>query len=79
MPYLEEVNRHARMEIGFKGTGGARIAPLLRNIHYWPARRPCSLARALTLAAILPKGVSHAEFRGLVGLGAAHKRMLYMV
>uniref|UniRef100_A0A7C4H7K8 DUF1156 domain-containing protein n=1 Tax=Thermofilum pendens TaxID=2269 RepID=A0A7C4H7K8_THEPE len=79
LPYLEEVNRHARMEIGFKGTGGARIAPLLRNIHYWPARRPCSLARALTLAAILPKGVSHAEFRGLVGLGAAHKRMLYMV
>ena len=42
--------------------------PLLRNIHPWPARRPCSLARVLTLAAILPHDFNKARFMDLVGL-----------
>lgn len=30
-------------------------APRIRNLHPWPARRPCGIARVINLASILPK------------------------
>lgn len=75
IPYLEELNKHSRMERLFRpGSGAAKLT----NIHYWPARRPCSLARPLTLASVLPKEVEAREFKDLIGIGAP-KKMLYMI
>jgi len=65
---LTELNVDALIEIGFKGakmpvrsvykkTFGILpmvVGPRLRNVHTWWARRPCSPARALCAASILP-------------------------
>lgn len=41
--------------------------PKIRNLHPWFARRPCSVARALTLAAILPALVNKKHFMKAIG------------
>ena len=41
--------------------------PKIRNIHPWFARRPCSVARAMTLAAILPSELDKDIFMDAIG------------
>jgi len=41
--------------------------PKIRNLHPWFARRPCSTARATTLAAILPENVAREKFFEAIG------------
>ncbi|RLE45842.1 MAG: hypothetical protein DRJ31_10740 [Candidatus Methanomethylicota archaeon] len=41
--------------------------PKIRNLHPWFARRPCSVARALTLAAILPSKIHYEDFMEAIG------------
>ena len=41
--------------------------PKIRNLHPWFARRPCSVARAITLAAVLPTTISNETFMKAIG------------
>ena len=41
--------------------------PKIRSLHPWFARRPCSAARALTLAAVLPPKVNKKDFMKAIG------------
>lgn len=45
---------------------GHSFDPKIRGIHYWPARRPCSLARATTLASAL-KPKFKGTFEDIIG------------
>ena len=73
---LREVNRSSETEQGF-----IRV-PKLSNLHPWPARRPYAVARALTLASILPAGFSQDLFSEMLGLDRMPDvpyRILYLV
>jgi adenine-specific DNA methylase len=41
--------------------------PKIRNLHPWFARRPCSIARGITLAAIFPSKVTKEDFMKSIG------------
>ena len=41
--------------------------PKIRNLHPWFARRPCSIARGITLAAVLPNKITKEDFMKSVG------------
>jgi len=41
--------------------------PKIRNLHPWFARRPCSIARGITLAAILPSKITKEDFMKSIG------------
>ncbi len=41
--------------------------PKIRNLHPWFARRPCSVARAITLAAVLPCKIDKEIFMKMIG------------
>ncbi|MEM3693679.1 MAG: hypothetical protein QXI39_06640 [Candidatus Bathyarchaeia archaeon] len=42
--------------------------PQIPNIHLWLARRPCGIARSLTLASMLPVGLDRESFMEIVGI-----------
>ena len=46
--------------------------PQIRNLHPWLARRPCSTARALTCASLLPVGYDRSKFLTVLGLSSTH-------
>lgn len=59
--------RHAR-ELGIAGNIGRDFFdPKIRNLHPWFARRPCSAARAITLASILPEDADKVAFMEALG------------
>ena len=59
--------KHAR-ELGISGNIGRDFFdPKIRNLHPWFARRPCSAARAITLASILTNNVNHDLFMDALG------------
>ena len=59
--------KHAR-ELGISGNIGRDFFdPKIRNLHPWFARRPCSAARATTLASILPDDVDRDLFMDVLG------------
>ncbi|MEM2277726.1 MAG: DUF1156 domain-containing protein [Zestosphaera sp.] len=73
---LSEVNGSSNREQGFIR------APKLSNLHPWPARRPCTVARVLTLLSILPQNFSRdfvKEITGLDEIDEAPYRILYLV
>jgi adenine-specific DNA methylase len=41
--------------------------PKIRNLHPWFARRPCSIARGITLAAVLPSKITKEDFMKSIG------------
>ena len=59
--------KHTR-ELGIAGKIGRDFFdPKIRNLHPWFARRPCSAARAITLASILNDGVDKSVFMDILG------------
>ncbi len=59
--------KHAR-ELGISGNIGRDFFdPKIRNLHPWFARRPCSAARAITLASILTNGIDRDLFMDILG------------
>ena len=59
--------KHAR-ELGISGNIGRNFFdPKIRNLHPWFARRPCSAARAITLASILTDDVDQSLFMDVLG------------
>jgi len=59
--------KHAR-ELGISGNLGRDFFdPKIRNLHPWFARRPCSAARAITLASILTNDVDGNLFMNALG------------
>lgn len=59
--------KHAR-ELGIsRNIGRDFFDPKVRNLHPWFARRPCSAARAITLASILTAGVDRNLFMDALG------------
>jgi len=59
--------KHAR-ELGISGKIGREFFdPKIRNLHPWFARRPCSVARATTLASILSDDVDRDLFMDALG------------
>lgn len=59
--------KHAR-ELGISGNIGRDFFdPKIRNLHPWFARRPCSAARAITLASILTNSVDQDLFMDALG------------
>jgi adenine-specific DNA methylase len=50
--------------------------PKIRNLHPWFARRPCSVARALTLAATLPAAVDDKSFMKAIGWNEKSKAFI---
>ena len=59
--------KHAK-ELGIPGNIGRDFFdPKIRNLHPWFARRPCSAARAITLAAILEDNVEKETFMEAIG------------
>jgi len=59
--------KHAR-EIGLYGNIGRNFFdPKIRNLHPWFARRPCSAARAITLASIFTNGIDNNVFMDVLG------------
>ena len=59
--------KHAR-ELGISGNIGRDFFdPKIRNLHPWFARRPCSAARAITLASIFTDGVDKDVFMDALG------------
>jgi len=60
--------RHCK-ELGITKKGKLRdfYDPKIRNLHPWFARRPCSVARVITLASVLPSSFSRQEFMNLIG------------
>ena len=44
------------------------VAPRIRNLHLWLARRPAGLARILTLASLFPLTTNKEFFKDIVGL-----------
>jgi len=67
-------------KLSAKESGFIRI-PKIHNIHTWFARRPAGAARALTLAAILPKTVDEETYCRISSLREAEKlnKVIYMV
>ena len=41
--------------------------PKIRNLHPWFARRPCSIARAITLASVISDNVAKKDFLKAIG------------
>jgi adenine-specific DNA methylase len=74
---FKEMNENARREMGFIR------APKISNLHLWPARRPTSVARILTLAALLPfDSLVKDKFNDLVKLNEIDEqpyKLLYLV
>ena len=59
--------RHAR-ELGISGKIGRDFFdPKIRNLHPWFARRPCSAARAITLASIFNNSIDNDVFMDILG------------
>lgn len=59
--------KHAR-ELGISGNIGRDFFdPKIRNLHPWFARRPCSAARAITLASIFTNGIDNDVFMDILG------------
>ena len=59
--------KHAR-ELGISGNIGRDFFdPKIRNLHPWFARRPCSAARAITLASIFINGIDNNVFMNVLG------------
>ncbi len=59
--------KHAR-ELGISGNMGRDFYdPKIRNLHPWFARRPCSAARAITLASIFTDNVEKNTFMDAIG------------
>ncbi len=59
--------KHAK-ELGISGNIGRNFFdPKIRNLHPWFARRPCSAARAITLASILTDDVDQSLFMDVLG------------
>ncbi|MCS7144610.1 MAG: DUF1156 domain-containing protein [Archaeoglobaceae archaeon] len=59
--------KHAK-ELGISGSLSREFYdPKIRNLHPWFARRPCSVARATTLASILPENVEKNIFMNAIG------------
>lgn len=59
--------KHCR-ELGVDGNVGRNFYdPKLRSLHPWFARRPCSVSRAITLAALLPSSTSQQTFMKAIG------------
>ncbi len=68
--------KHAR-ELGIRGNMGRDFYdPKIRNLHPWFARRPCSAARAITLASILTENVEKGIFMDAIGWNG--KREAYL-
>ena len=68
--------KHAR-ELGIRGNMGRDFYdPKIRNLHPWFARRPCSAARAITLASILTGNVEKGIFMDAIGWNG--KREAYL-
>lgn len=62
--------KHAR-ELGISGNIGRDFFdPKIRNLHPWFARRPCSAARAITLASIFSENVGKDIFMDALGWNA---------
>jgi adenine-specific DNA methylase/DNA-binding Xre family transcriptional regulator len=57
---------HSR-ELNFPVKGRSFYDPKIRNLHPWFARRPCSVARAITLAAALADNVGQDTFMRILG------------
>jgi adenine-specific DNA methylase len=53
---------------GFEPRAINTVAPRIRNLHPWMARRPCGVSRALTVAALLPAGVDRKMMAQILGL-----------
>ncbi|MEM4620638.1 MAG: DUF1156 domain-containing protein [Desulfurococcaceae archaeon] len=68
--------KHAK-ELGISGNVSREFYdPKIRNLHPWFARRPCSAARAITLASILPENVEKSTFMNVLGWN--EKRYAYL-
>lgn len=52
---------------GYEPRAISTVGPRPRNLHLWLARRPCGVARVLTLAAILRNDISKTDFEKIVG------------
>jgi len=60
--------RHCReLRIRESNIGRKFYDPKIRNLHPWFARRPCSIARSITLASVLPAEVSQDDFMKAIG------------
>jgi adenine-specific DNA methylase len=53
---------------GFEPEAINTVAPRIRNLHLWLARRPSGAARVLTSAAILSSATNKETFKAIVGL-----------
>lgn len=61
--------KEACLRFGIKKEKWIFYDPKLRALHLWLARRPCGLARALTLASLLPAS-SKGDFNEIIGYDA---------
>ena len=60
--------KHCReLKIPEKNITRVFFDPKIRNLHPWFARRPCSIARAITLASALPIAVDNETFMRAIG------------
>lgn len=53
---------------GFKPRAINTTAPRIRNLHPWPARRPCGVARVLNVLATLPSNINGEKVEKILGL-----------
>jgi adenine-specific DNA methylase len=58
--HCRELNIHKKIGRDF-------FDPKIRNLHPWFARRPCSVARGITLAAVLPDKITKEDFMKIIG------------
>jgi len=80
---VKELSRDAAIEMAYKAKpayikhcrelnihkkiGREFFDPKIRNLHPWFARRPCSIARGITLAAVLPDKITKEDFMKIIG------------
>jgi adenine-specific DNA methylase len=80
---VKEISRDAEIEMSYKSAPAyikhakelgisekvnrEFFDPKIRNLHPWFARRPCSAARAITLASVLPPDIGKKEFLEIIG------------
>jgi len=76
---LKEINEDSLLEQSFKPSykrlseklgitlKGHTFDPKLRSIHIWPARRPCGISRALSLASVITSDTDQKVFLELLG------------
>jgi adenine-specific DNA methylase len=60
--------KHCReLNISEKNISREFFDPKIRNLHPWFARRPCSIARGITLAAVVPSNITEEDFMKSIG------------